>query len=111
MAMARPVVATRVPGTREVVRDGDTGFLVDPADAEGFAGALERLLLDPALREAMGARGREVAIAEFDERPIAESLRTLYLSRLRRVAPGRLSPRTGGRRERFGRTSPARPGR
>ena len=111
MAMARPVVATRVPGTREVVRDGDTGFLVDPADAEGFAGALERLLLDPALREAMGARGREVAIAEFDERPIAESLRTLYLSRLRRVAPERLSPRTGGRRERFGRTSPARPGR
>ena len=111
MAMARPVVATRVPGTREVVRDGETGLLVDPADAGGFADTLERLILDPGLREAMGARGREVAIAEFDERPIAESLRTLYLSRLRRVAPERLSPRTGGRRERFGRTSPARPGR
>jgi glycosyltransferase involved in cell wall biosynthesis len=83
MAMARPVVATRVPGTEEAVRDGDTGFLVDVGDAAGLAAALERLLTDADLRARMGARGREVALAEFDERPIAVALGRLYRDRLR----------------------------
>ena len=111
MAMARPVVATRVPGTREVVRHGETGFLVDPADVDGFAAALERLLFDPALRAQMGARARAVAEVEYDERPIAESLRSLYVARLRAIRPARLTPDPGARRERLGRPSPVRPGR
>ncbi|MEO6463131.1 MAG: glycosyltransferase family 4 protein [Candidatus Eisenbacteria bacterium] len=109
MAMGLPVVGTRVPGTREAIRDGETGFLVDPADVDGFAAALERLLLDPALRRAMGGRGREVASAEFDEGPIAEALRTLYAARLRARRPARATLAPGVRHERVG--SSTRPGR
>ncbi len=83
MGMAVPVVGTRVSGTRETILDGETGFLVDPGDAAGFAAALERLLEDPALRAAFGARGRAIALAAYDERPIAESLRVLYQNRVR----------------------------
>lgn len=87
MAMELPVVATRVPGTREAIRHGYTGFALPPEDVAGLAGALGQLLRDPGLRVAMGERARRVAEAEFDERPIAESLRTLYAARLRAKRP------------------------
>lgn len=61
MACARPVVATAVDGTPEIVRDGETGFLVPPRDAEALAAALARVLDDPAL--AAGMRERALAIS------------------------------------------------
>src|SRR5262249_55667011 len=66
MAAGLPVVATRVTGTREVVRDGDSGILVDVDDPAPLAGALGKLIDDPTLRASMGARGREVVQAEYD---------------------------------------------
>jgi glycosyltransferase involved in cell wall biosynthesis/O-antigen/teichoic acid export membrane protein len=83
MAAGLPVVATKVPGTREVVRHGETGLVVELGDTEGLADALDRLIGDAALRERMGQRGRKVATEEFDERPIVDRLRQLYDSRLR----------------------------
>ena len=82
MAVGRPVVGTRVPGTREAIRDGETGFLVEADDADGFADAVATLLRDAALRATMGSRGRRVAEEEFDERPIAGALHALYAERL-----------------------------
>src|SRR5262249_35040517 len=67
MAVGLPMVATRVTGTREVVRDGDTGFLVDVDDPVALAAALAVLIDDAGLRARMGARGREVVCAEYDE--------------------------------------------
>lgn len=87
MAMAVPVVATRVVGTREAVRDGETGLTVELGDDAALAEALARLLHDPGLCRTLGARGREVAVQEFDERPIVDALRTLYRSRLHARAP------------------------
>jgi glycosyltransferase involved in cell wall biosynthesis len=58
MSAARPVVATRVGGTPELVLDGKTGVLVDRGDPDGLAAALLTLLGDDALREALGAAGR-----------------------------------------------------
>jgi glycosyltransferase involved in cell wall biosynthesis len=78
MAMGVPVVATRVTGTAEVVRHGQTGYTVELGDAEGLAARLADLLRNPQLRAEMGARGREVAIREFDETRIAESLKRIY---------------------------------
>jgi len=84
MASGLPMVATRVNGTREVVRHGDTGFLVDVGDVAGLAAAFERLAVDPELRLRMGERGREVVREEFDEAIIVRRLERLYSESLQR---------------------------
>ena len=67
-AMAKPMVATDVPGCREVVRDGDNGFLCEVRSASALAKAMEAMLqLSPDDREAMGLRAREMVEKEFDE--------------------------------------------
>ncbi len=58
MASGLPVVATRTGGIPQVVQDGVTGVLVEPADAAGLASALDRLLGDPVLRRRMADAGR-----------------------------------------------------
>ena len=58
MACGLPVVATPVSGTAELVRDGENGFLVRPADPGALAEAILRLMEDEPLREAQGRRGR-----------------------------------------------------
>ncbi len=74
-ACGRPIVTTDVPGCREVVREGDNGFLVPPRDSALLAVAINRLLADPALRQSMGKRGRERAQLEFAlDKVIAETL-------------------------------------
>jgi glycosyltransferase involved in cell wall biosynthesis len=59
MAAAVPVVATRVEGVTEVVRDGATGFLVLPRDVPGLVSATLRLLGDPGRARAMGATAQQ----------------------------------------------------
>ena len=74
-ACGRPIVTCDVPGCREIVRDGDNGLLVPPRDVASLAVALKRLLQDTALRQRMGQRGRERAVAEFSvERVVADTL-------------------------------------
>jgi glycosyltransferase involved in cell wall biosynthesis len=65
-AMARPVVATAVDGTPEVVRDGVTGRLVPPADPAALAHAMLELLRDQNSARRMGLAGREWVLARFD---------------------------------------------
>ena len=81
MARARPVVATRVGGLPEVVRDGATGLLVEP-DPARLAGALaeafDRLLARPAERELMGRNGREVVRAHFTLDKMAGRFEAVY---------------------------------
>lgn len=70
-----PIVTTDVPGCREIVRDGDNGFLVPVRDAQALAVALRSLIDDVALRAKMGQRAREIVLEEFSqERVIAETL-------------------------------------
>jgi len=59
MACGRPVVATKVGGIPELVRDGIDGILVDPGDLGQLSSAVVRLLEDPALRESMARAGRD----------------------------------------------------
>ncbi len=58
-ASSKPVVAFNTSGATEAMRDGETGLLAKPADSTALAEAILRLLSDNALRERMGARGRE----------------------------------------------------
>lgn len=65
MWKARPVVASRVGGIQEQIEDGVTGLLVEPSDLAGFAGAVGRLLEEPARAAAMGEAAREAVRRQF----------------------------------------------
>ncbi|WP_321936492.1 glycosyltransferase family 4 protein [Paraburkholderia sp. J8-2] len=77
-AMGRPIVATNVPGCREVVADGVNGLLCEARDANSLEQALARMLdLGDAARAAMAARGRKKIEKEFDERVVVQRYREL----------------------------------
>lgn len=61
MACGKPVVATRVGGTPDIVSDGETGFLFSPGDVDALAEGIIRILRDRVRAEAMGRRAREWA--------------------------------------------------
>ena len=65
MATGRPVITTRMGGIPDIVRDGETGLLIEPGDGVALAGAMETLLGDEALRRRMGAAGRAVVEKDF----------------------------------------------
>jgi glycosyltransferase involved in cell wall biosynthesis len=77
-ACGRPVVTTDAPGCREIVQDGVNGFLVPVRDASALAEALRKLMVDPALRQQMGRRGRELVEAEFSVRRIVAETLQVY---------------------------------
>lgn len=77
-ACARPIVTTDAPGCREVVRQGENGLLVPARDPQSLANALQQLISSPSLRRRMGARGREIAVAEFSEEKVVKETLSLY---------------------------------
>jgi glycosyltransferase involved in cell wall biosynthesis len=77
-ACERPVIATAVPGCREIVRNGENGFLIPPKDPETLAKAIAVLLKNPALRIRMGKRGREIVVGEFSAGQIARQTLAVY---------------------------------
>ncbi|MFC0408640.1 glycosyltransferase family 4 protein [Roseomonas elaeocarpi] len=70
MLSGLPVVSTDIRGPREMVVEGETGFLVPPHEAEPLAEALARLAGDPALRARMGEAGRARALQLYTERHV-----------------------------------------
>jgi len=83
-AAGRPLVATDVPGCREIVRPGETGLLVPRRDPAALADALAKLAADPALRRRLGGGARRLAEAEFGGARVAAETLALY----RRLLPG-----------------------
>ena len=71
-ACAKPVVATRVGGIPEVLRDGVNGFLVDAQHLEHLIARVAQLIEDPELRQRLGKEGRELIEQEFRLRPVRE---------------------------------------
>jgi colanic acid/amylovoran biosynthesis glycosyltransferase len=66
MASGVPVVASRLSGIPEIVRDGENGRLFPPGDASALADALVELATDPALRDRLGRAARATAVRDFD---------------------------------------------
>lgn len=77
-AMGKPVVATRVGGVPEVLREGETGLLVEPEDPVGLAEAVVRLLKDRPLMESMGKKGRRLVEKEYTTERMVERMYGLY---------------------------------
>lgn len=96
-AMGLPVVATRIPGCVDAVREGETGTLVPARDAAALEAGLERYLADPALRARHGAQARARILTDFDQRRLWAALRDEYLRLLRAhgVAAESAPPRAG----------------
>jgi len=78
MAQGKPVVATAVGGTPELVVDGVTGVLVPPGDARALADALSALLTDTDRARRLGEAGRERVLREFSAAAAAERVLELY---------------------------------
>lgn len=77
-ACGLPIVAADMPGCREVVRDGETGFLVPPREPEALTAAIVHLVRDAALRERMGQAGRRMVQADFDLQTITRKQLEVY---------------------------------
>ena len=75
-AMARPCIATNVPGCRDALVDESTGFLCLPRDSASLAGAMQRFIdAGPAVWARMGAAGRRHVEDHFDEHRVIETYR------------------------------------
>ncbi len=81
-ASGRPMLATDMPGCREIVVDGVTGILAPPRDVAALADGLEALSRDKSLRQRMGAAARELVEREFSEALVIERTMALYRSLL-----------------------------
>jgi glycosyltransferase involved in cell wall biosynthesis len=84
-ACARPIVACSNAGCREIVREGENGFLVPPKDAGALATSIAGLLQDATLRERMGRRGREIVMEEFSVERVARETLKVYDELLRKA--------------------------
>lgn len=78
MASGLPVIATRVGGNPELVNDGESGFLVPPADPEAMAQSMLRYLAEPALVARQGVSAKQSADERFSMQAMVESYLNVY---------------------------------
>ncbi|MBT7666494.1 MAG: glycosyltransferase, partial [Rhodospirillaceae bacterium] len=77
-ACGLPIVTADVPGCREVVRHGESGYLVPVRDGPATAAAIGELLDDDALRASMGQTARQLALDEFTVEAFVENTLKTY---------------------------------
>lgn len=92
MALSKPVVATDVPGTRELVVHGQTGYLTPLGDERAMAQRVAALAEDPRLGERLGHAGRMRVESEYNDAKIAAFLRDFYLAYDGRQVPPAVIP-------------------
>ncbi|MCK9283054.1 MAG: glycosyltransferase family 4 protein [Rhodocyclaceae bacterium] len=87
-ACGRALVATDVPGCREIVADKANGLLVPARDFEALAAAIGELLADPVRRKKMGERGRSRVLEEFSEEKVVANTMAVYRELMANRVPG-----------------------
>ena len=78
LAVGLPVVSTTTGSIADVIKDGESGFLVPPRDVAALAERIVRLLRDPSLREAMGSRGRRTVVQSYSIDRMVDELQRVY---------------------------------
>lgn len=78
MAWGRPVIATKVGGVYQVVRDQETGLLVPPSDSAALAAGIMKLLDQPDRARTIGAAARDEVLAEFNSEQMLQRTADLY---------------------------------
>jgi len=84
MAMGKPVVASRVGGIPDLVKDNINGFLTEPGDEKALSGALKMLLTDSALADRMGNEGRRTINDQFSSKMMVRLIKDLYIEQLKK---------------------------
>lgn len=79
-AAGLPVISTRSGSIEEVVKDGETGILVEPKNIAQLRKAIVKLSGDPFLRKQMGQRGREFIVENFSHQVIANKFNIFFKS-------------------------------
>jgi glycosyltransferase involved in cell wall biosynthesis len=77
-SIGRPLVATDTPGCREIVRDGENGFLVPVYSIQPIADAIEKILENSELRIQMGKRSRELVESYFKQEIVFREIENIY---------------------------------
>ena len=77
MVCSVPVIATNIPGTRELIEDGKTGFLVDPQDVDGLASKMIEVLQNESLRISVSEKAFN-QVQKFDMDEICKEYLKVY---------------------------------
>jgi len=93
-ACGKAIVATNVPGCRDIVLHGVNGILVPPKDAKALADAIMTLLNNETLRDEFGRCGRDIAVKEFSAEAVIGQTLALYRELLYGTACESLSAKT-----------------
>ena len=102
MALGKPVISSDIGGARSIIDDGVTGIIVTPGRPDELAGALKRLIDDPAAARAMGQEGRRQVSARYSPTRLVEQTLAAYATAMDQL------PISGGRRparEKFRKTA------
>lgn len=83
MASGMPVVASDIPGVREIVSEGVEGYLANPLDPRSVAGSVNQLLVSPLKRARLGRNGRAKVLREFTWELVAAQVERVYESVLK----------------------------
>jgi glycosyltransferase involved in cell wall biosynthesis len=83
-AANKPVISTKVGGVENIVRDGESAFLVEPGDEEGFLNRLAALVDNEDLRKKMGLPGWETVGSKYHYTRLVKDMSSLYRTLLRK---------------------------
>lgn len=78
MALGKPVIATDIPGPSDIIRSGETGFLIPPGDVHAMAEKIEYLLNNPAVCMKTGEAGRIDVKKRFDIKNTVSQVESIY---------------------------------
>jgi glycosyltransferase involved in cell wall biosynthesis len=93
MAASKPVIATRVGAIPSVIKDGESGLLVDPKNSEGLRNAIASLLDDPERRRRMGTQAHAWVSQNYTSEAMALKYRDMYEEVLGKPATSAISAR------------------
>jgi glycosyltransferase involved in cell wall biosynthesis len=78
MSKGKAIIGTAIGGTLDMIRDGETGLLIEPGDANGLRAAMVRLIVDDVLRERLGQAGYQHSHRYFDADIVLPQFEALY---------------------------------
>ncbi|HKQ33642.1 MAG TPA: glycosyltransferase, partial [Thermodesulfobacteriota bacterium] len=78
MAAGKPVIASDIGGVNELIRDGETGYLVPPGDTHALARSINTLISDPALARRMALAGKTLVEKEFSADSMVAGVTDIY---------------------------------